>query len=79
MTLSSPHHQSVTALTRLGLGQDVLQVKNRDQYAGHRTREGRVVEGVHTVFTAAIPPSDHDSNDTVSSETIYQRSDRRTC
>lgn len=39
----------------LGLGQDVLQVKNRDQYAGHRTRPGessgeRGRECVHSVY-----------------------------
>lgn len=54
LTLSSPDHQSVTSLTRLGLGQDVLRVKNKDQYAGHRTGEGNV-RRESAVFTAAIP------------------------
>lgn len=57
--LSSPDHQSVTSLTRPGLGRDVLQVKNRDQYAGHRTEEGRGRKWRRqsTVFTAASPHS----------------------
>lgn len=68
MTLSSPDHQSVTSLSGLGLGQDVLQVKNTDQYAGHRSGEGRVVERVHSVYCSSspLPLSDHNTNDTVS-------------
>lgn len=68
LTLSSPDHQSVTSLSGLGLGQDVLQVKNTDQYAGHRSGEGRVVERVHSVYCSSspLPLSDHNTNDTVS-------------
>lgn len=57
LTLSFPDHQSVTFLTRLGLGQDVLLVKNRDQYAGHITKRGRGGKWWRqsTVFTAAAP------------------------
>lgn len=79
LSLSSPDHQSVTSLTRLGLGQDVLQVQNRDQYAGHRTGEGRVVERVHSVYcsNSPLPLSDHNTNDTVSSHTIYQHTDTK--
>ncbi len=63
-TVSSLDHQSDTSLTRLGLGHDVLQVQNRDQYAGHRTGEGRVVESPQCLLQRfPLPLSDHISND----------------
>lgn len=68
---SPPDHQSVTSVRRLGLGQDVLQVKNMDQYAGHRTGEGKVDERVHGVYCSnfQFPLSDNSTNVTVSFQT----------